>query len=581
MTITDEQLEKFTGQPNPAVAVLDSVSPSDPIFAKSSVVQDELSDDFWSKSRTDAARASLHKAVGVGQLHPPTEVEQQNRLNLWWKTEGQLLPRHVLDEIGIVGGESLPSIKEAVDLQGKQRLGVVKDFLGIERPQGKDPLGDLVSLPEPADPSDAPDPLAALQQAKPEMADIIKATEIEDLKIVRETMLSNPLEFEDGLFKAASDEIKIKELRPQVLEALDKAPLTLLLGTDFFNTLGFNLPEFTSRKGFSPTENLLGLEKGSESIFIRAVARLREEVVAQDPTLLAQIGVETGGIAADLIKFAVLPNVSKAGVFASLSPAAKAAIGVGTKAGLIELLQAPTPDEDVAERFEKVALATGIGALTGVVLDKIVTFVKDIPVNRQAAAIVKKFPQFKKGEVVEILKTMKENRLISLKFKQPVPVSRRVAPKGFRVGAAEIEKPAKLAAQAARKAAKSKEATVIEAAKAIFAVKTQPAKAVRPTVVITKAEAAGLKEIGALGEGEKLRIVANPQLKKSIQTAENEIAKLKTRRNTLLAEKKFAVAKTKRVHYYTTHGKNAERNKIMRHYLFSSLLSSLYSLQRG
>ena len=201
--------------------------------------------------------------------------------------------------------------------------------------------------------------------------------------------------------------------------------------------------------------------------------------------------------------------------------------------------------ETFEERVKSVAAATGIGALTGAILSKIVTTVKDIPIHLQAAKIRKIFPQMTQADAVEIVRVIKEGRLISLKFDKPVSVARRIAPKGFRLGSADIEKPIKLAGKIAKKAARTKEATIVEAAKAVFAVKTQPAKAVKPTVVITKADAAGLKEIGALGEGEKLRIVANPQLKKSIQAAENEIAQLKTRRDVLKAEKQFAVVKTK------------------------------------
>ena len=45
------------------------------------------------------------------------------------------------------------------------------------------------------------------------------------------------------------------------------------------------------------------------------------------------------------------------------------------------------------------------------ILNKIIRFIKDIPVNVQASKLVKKFPQFKQSEIVDILKTIKENRL--------------------------------------------------------------------------------------------------------------------------------------------------------------------------
>ncbi len=541
MTVSDRQLEDFTGQPNPSLIVANFMSKFNPIFAKGPKEQDGLDKNNWDKTRTDIAEATMQKAVGVGELHPPSEIEQQNRLNVWWKRDGQFLPRHVLDTIGIVGGEKLPSIQESMELDSKQRLSTVKDFLGIEVDKGGDPLADLIVFDPIADPSDIG------FEPEPELKDIIEATNVEDLKIIRDTMQSNPFDpdFSEGLSAAISDEIAIKETIPKIIDKTGDAPITALLGTDLFNTFFFNIPEFASRKGLSPTENLLGLPKGSESIAIRAASRVRGMLAAKDPSLLKTIGLETGGIIATVAQFALLPDASKIAAFSQLSGPVKAAIGVGTKAGLIELLKAPAVDEDVLGRLEKVAIATGIGALTGAALSKIITTIKDVPVHLQAIKIRQKFPEFSQAEVVEIIKIIKEGRLIDIRLTRIPPAKRITAPKGFRVGAAEIEKPVKAAAVVAKKVARGKEATAIEAARAVFAAKTQPSKTVKPTKVITKVEAAGLKEIGAIGEGEKLRIVANPQLKRSIQADEKVIAQLKTRRNELLAERQFVVANTK------------------------------------
>ena len=515
-------------------------------------IEDQLDPNVWSKNRIDTAKQSLNTAMGIGSnmLFPPTEQQKQAGLEFWFQTQGRFMPRYVLDEIGIAG--SVPTVQESIGLEATQKIGVVKDFLGIERKPTKDPLEHLLVDTGIADPSDI-DPTEQEAKLAPEMEDIIKAASLEDLDVIKQTMIENPMEFEEGLSKAVDDEIKVKELIPNIIAQMADTPLTILTGTQFFNAIGFGLPEFTSRKGFSPTEALLGLPKGTESTFIKAVARVREQVVAQDPTLLAQIGGEAGQIAADVIKFAALPDPSKLKVFARLSPAVKSAIGVGTKAGLVEALQAPKVGETAGERLMDVGAATGIGALTGIVFSKVTEFIKNIPLNQQAAKLAAKFPQGTKAEWAEALKLQQEGKLISVKVKARIgaekALPRKVVPKGFRRGFADIEKPAKLAIRAtkvvAKAAAKTKEGIAIEAAKKILAVKVQPSKAVKPTKIITKAESASLKEIGVLGEGEKLTIVANPQLKKAIQSRENEIATLKTRRNELKAEKQFVQAKTK------------------------------------
>ena len=547
--VTDEQLDNFlisesAFDPSEPPVGLSGNGMANISLMPTSDIQRKLQKKAWTSEDVDVAKKSLYKSLGADGVIPPTEFERDQNLQFWWREEGQFVPRHVLDQLGIIGGEKVPTIQDMVRYRpnDKQRVSVVKDFLAIERPIGKDPLDNLTILPTVADPDDFPDPIKELE---PKMADIIKASFIDDLRVIKETILNNPLDFDDKLFKTIEDEIKIKEAMPDVIEMMRDKPLTVLLGTDFFNTLAFNLPEYTSRKGFSPTESLLGLPKGTESVWIRSVARIREQLAAEDPSLLTRIGLESGGMAADLIKFALIPDSSKASVFIALTPAAKAAIGVGTKAGLVELLKAPAPEETFEERVNSVALSTGIGALTGYVLNKAITFIKDIPVNQQASRLAKKFPQIKQDEWVDILKAVKENRLIELSLTKPeMRPSRLLSPTGFRPGVAEIEKPAKLIGGAIKQTAKTKEVLAIEAAKTALQLKVQASK-VKPIKIITKKEALSFQESNLVtGEGDKIRIIADPKVAKAIQVKEKEIAALKTRRNELLAEKQFAVAKT-------------------------------------
>lgn len=541
MSVTVGQLEKFTGKTAP-VPVQNIVSELSPSIVLPVEVQETMDRSRWDSHRVDQVRKDLHKTIGVGDVTPPTEIEQSNALDFWWQKSGQFLPRYVLDELGIVGGKSAPTIQEAMELKNKDQVTAVKDFFGVEREKGTDPLADMLIQETPADPSDV-----STDVVKPERKELIKAASVEDLEIIRDTMSSNILDpdFDEKTIRAVDEEIEIKNEIDNVIRIMESHPVSILVGTDFFNSLGFGLPEFTSKKGLNPVENILGLEKGSEARFIKAAARVREMLFAEDPSILTAIGLESGNIAATLIQFALLPDVSKAEVFFKLPKAAKAAIGVGTKAGLIELLQAPKEDETILQRAETVVKAAGVVGLTAAVLSQAITFVKDLPIAKQAAAANKKFPHIAESDWFDILKTAKEGRLEELIIRKPIGVRRQI-PKGFRPGFAEIEKPGKVLIKGAKKiarlTARGKEAAAIKAARAVLAIKVQPSKAVKPVKVITKADAAALKELGVLGEGEELRIIADPANKRTIQGLENEVAELKTRRNTLKAEKQFVKA---------------------------------------
>ncbi len=311
-----------------------------------------------------------------------------------------------------------------------------------------------------------------------------------------ESVKNNPLEFSTEVAKAIKDEIKIRAEIEKVLEVLADRPVTILIGTDFFNKLAFGLPEFTSRKGISPTEAALGLEPGTESIFIRAVGRVREQLAREDPRLLTQIGLSSGEILSDIVKFTLLPDPGKAKVFANLPKAIKAAIGVGTKAGLIELLQAPEVGETFEERLGSVAIATGTGAIAGAVFSlalsgleavgaKISGKIGELKASALRKALIKRSPKLEgyietlnesqlnnlrnavndsvkvqTGELTQAVWDSNHKSFISalakdaLKFTQAQAAARpsAIVPKGFRAAFAEIG-PTEPGKKAAKKAA--------------------------------------------------------------------------------------------------------------------------------
>lgn len=318
----------------------------------------------WTPERIDETKKRFERILNpTGSVFTPIPVDridQQLSLNHWWREEGQFLPPEILTELGLEGKEKVPTTEQFIQAQRKAQADALKGLLGIED-KVEDPLEGQLALPEVADPKEPG------EVPPPATMDIIKAASDEDVEFLAEFVSNNPLELPTEVSKAIEDEVKIRAVIPEVMQALADKPVTILIGTDFFNKLAGGLPEFTSRKGLSPTESLLGLEPGSESIWIRAVARVREQLAARDPRLLTQIGLVSGEILADIIKFTLIPDPSKAKVFAKLPKAVKAAIGVGTKAGLIEFLQAPEVGETFDERLESTAIATGAGATAGAV----------------------------------------------------------------------------------------------------------------------------------------------------------------------------------------------------------------------
>lgn len=539
--------------------------------------KDKLS-GVWTTGRIRSAQKNLSAAMGANDFIAPTEIEKQNRLNMWWRESGQFIPRNVLDQMGIIGGERIPTVREAIDLEDTQAVNVVKDFMGIDRDVSGDPLADFV-IPF-IDVEQAGEDPGGFEGVEPdvEMIEKVKEIPLEDLNSILDVINRKPLEFDSSVEKAVRDEIRIKETIPEAIEAVRDFPLLALIGTDFFNALAFNLPEFTSRKGFSPTEALLGIPKGDESIWIRAMARVREQVIAQDPTLLARIGGESGNTIASLIHFAALPNPAKLKIFASLPAAIKGAIGVGSKAGFLAAVQAPGAGETFTDRVESVTGATvagaAVGAVSGAVFSRIAKAVNKVSNARFKA----KFTQFKDYSDEQI-KGIKQAMSDWAKIKDPadlklwqakhgsvvnaaindikdinIPAEKikpvfRITPKGFRAGFAETGEPLKRIGEAAKKvikkAPKLKEAAAIEAAKKVLETKKVTAK-VLPPKLVSPEEAGPMKITFKETQGvQGTRLVVDPKLRKQLQTKENEIATLKTKRNELKAEKQFEKAKVK------------------------------------
>ncbi len=528
----------------------------------------------WTKERIDKEKETLDKIVNPfglrGVLQPTARrtPEQDLALDSWWRDQGQFVPRSVLTEMGVQGGNAVPTTQQLQRLESVQRVEDLRAALNLTPTITEDPIKESFMAKAARGAGAAPQTatMAATPQIEPIAQQLIKNASLEDAERVLQIMGTSPLDFPPELIEFTEQEIEVKKIMPDVIKTIGEQPLTILLGTDFFNKLAFGLPGFLSEKGLSPVENLLGLQKGSEATFQTAVARVREQIAAEDPRITTQLALGAGGVAADLIKFALLPDPSKLKVFAKLSPAVKAAIGVGSRAGLVALLEAPEEGETIEERTKEVAIATGVGALTGATLTKLLegakaifTKIKDLPVARQADEILLNNPDIglSKQETISLLKHLKstnpEQFKIAISGGRPPArkvVSRIVPelPTGFRGGFAEIQKPGEFAKKAIEKAAPElKGPAAVAAAKALSA-KAIPVKSIKPTKILTKAEVLSFQESNLVtGEDVNIRIVPDEKSRRLIQGSEKEIAKLKTQKAQLQADKKVALTKAKAV----------------------------------
>jgi hypothetical protein len=467
------------------------------------------------------ARSSLNAALGLNEVVPVSPIDRAFRFHSWWTEQGRFLPKHVLNEIGVNNPGT--TARDLEQEERRARAQSVKGFLGIK--DDGDPLA--IKTPITGQKIDAVTgatvKLTDAEKQTQEVEAKLQALSLDDLKSVRDTIIDSPLDFTDETSQAVDKEIGIKKHLPGVLEAISEKPMLIVWGTPFFDTFLGNIPGRTNA-----FDKLFGVLPGEVKSATEALSRARAMILAEDPRLTTRMALGMGDTSAELVKFALLPDPSKIKHFTKLSKAAKAAIGVGSRAGMVELLKAPADQETIDERMATVAKAVGIGAVTGAVLSKIVTFVQDIPLKKQAAAIVKRFPQIKQSEALDIVRAIKENELISLTIKPPIAPARRIAPTGFRLGMAEIEKPGAFGKGIAKGAAKATERG--QKAVAAAAAKLAGVKPVIPKKVVTPQQA-GPFGPGFEGKGETpFRVVSAPaQVRRSIQAGENAVAKLKTR----------------------------------------------------
>lgn len=529
----------------------------------------DMLDDIWTQGRIDSAGKSMRTAMGMNQVLSPNSLERKANLRDWWTKEGRHLPSHVLDQIGITPMK--PVLEREVEERHRMTRNV-KGFLGIEEATG-DPLVKIMPVTgaKVDTVTGATVKLTEEEKQQQEVENKLRYVGLEDLRTISDTIVDSPLDFAPELAQAVKKEIRIKEHLPKVMEVINEKPLTILLGTDFFDKIAGGLTEYTSRKGISPVEAVMGVPKGEHAAVLEAVSRVREMILAEDPRITTQMALGMGETTADLIKFVLLSDPSKLKAFAKLPKAVKAAIGVGTRAGLVELLKLPEEGEDLTERAAVVAKTTGIGAVTGLTLSLLFSgakalFIKirDLPVSKQVDLIMQQAREAQvaggsgqikpltHAETVTLLKHLKstdpEQFAKAIGYKVPAKkIPSRVIPTGFRAGMAEIEKAGEVGKEIVKGITKGKQIISAAAAKALPK-KALPVKTVKPTKILTKAEALSFQESNLVtGEEGNIRIVANAKMQRSIQADEKKIAVLKTKLAQQKADKKVELARATKI----------------------------------
>jgi len=552
--ITDEQIDDLIV---PALAA--------PMYTPLVEMMDVLNRNLWDVNRIENAQKRLDNTLVPDKINPPDPTQLQKNLNEWWVTEGFQYPRFVLDEIGITGGMAPISFSQGIIEAQKEnaltQVQTVKEALGVDAIG--DPLRGVVGREFESDLAIATkfiSPDSEIEDKKVE--EKLESFDDESIEAIKQIVDSNVSMFDEEVVSAVNFEVNVRDKEEKFLEFMQESSKNIaiiLWGTDFFNRLGADIPEFIDRSQ----------GKGDLSENLEAISRIRAQVRVADPSLAIAFTAGFGNTAAELVLFALLPDPGKITAFASLSPAAKSAIGVGSRAAFTTLLKAPEEDETLEQRAAEMTKAGIAGAVTGAALskifgtaNKIFDKLKNKKFSEQADIMLANNPQITKTkeELIEILKFLKSND--AAKFKDAIslkelriPVKARVV-KGARIGAAEIEKPAKIVKAGVEKAvkgiAKTKEAIAVQAAKeALKIAKGVPAKAVpvekaKPTKILTMKEAKTFEQSNLVtGETGDVRIVADPPTIANIKTAEKKIATLKTQRNQLAADKKQALSKAR------------------------------------
>ncbi len=112
----------------------------------------EVGKDFqWTTQRVDAVKKRFDAVINPsGDLFfpiPVSPIDQALSVDSWWREEGQFLPPEILTELGIAGGDNVPTTKDILAAQKTRRVSGINDFLNI-KPAEADPLQDQLAVPE-------------------------------------------------------------------------------------------------------------------------------------------------------------------------------------------------------------------------------------------------------------------------------------------------------------------------------------------------------------------------------------------------------------------------------------------------
>lgn len=353
-------------------------------------------EQLWTPDRVQTERTFLER---VFKMQTP---ERNGFLSTWWRDQGQFIPPNVLQDLGVTGGEPVPTTAELVRLHKVRTVEHVQAAFKADplAPKQIDPFDrtQVLGLQEPQVP--APDPKAV---------DVAAAATLEDLTAVQQVMEASPEHFTEAQLFAVDQEIRMKEvILPFARNRVEEDPVTVLQGTQFIDAFTLGIPNFLDRHKalrefklgeFAGEREPLEERPGDFNMFTDAVSRIRSEIVAGKkaglPRFVEGIKQNAANIAASIIQWSLLPTPSKLKAFDKLPAIVKSTLDVGSKAALRQALVAPRPEETVGEKVEAVGEAGLIGASIGFVLGIGKATVSKIKTTITDRATAKDIRQFK------------------------------------------------------------------------------------------------------------------------------------------------------------------------------------------
>lgn len=261
--------------------------------------------------------------------------------------------------------EQLQKAGQALRESQKPQVDIVQRFFGIDPSTGKafvekEPEDVEVDITAPpvavADPSEPP----TIPPPPPTTEELLRSLPRADLEAVADLLISNPIALPDDIAEPLYKELRIKE-QTDLLRELDSFTQAKLLTIAPISNI-FNIQQKLSELGISPLDK----REGDQATLLQAAERLRVEFIQADPTLANSIIFQSPNILRGVLEFSLTPDPTRKITALNTMPSAvRAAVSVGSRAGLSELLTLPAQGETFEEKLDKTVIAIEGGVIAG------------------------------------------------------------------------------------------------------------------------------------------------------------------------------------------------------------------------